>query len=176
MSRIKNNGLSRDCKLSCCGSCSYCNRAVAKERRKTLSVKCTNKICERCFVCKSGRLQKFWQVWLSLGSNPRVVRVHTKGRLFPTLQSKTPPPPPPPLVKVTGHSHYADPVKSKNLKESLQVLIQKQAVEKVLVPSSLAFYNRLFLVPKSNNRWRPILDLSQLNLYLASASFKMETP
>ena len=96
--------------------------------------------------------------------------VHTKGRLFPTLQSKTP------LVKVTGHSHYADPVKSKNLKDSLQALIQKQAVEKVLVTSSLAFYNRLFLVPKPNNRWRPILDLSQLNLYLASASFKMETP
>ena len=73
-------------------------------------------------------------------------------------------------------SHYADPVKNKNLKESLQALIQKQAVEKVLVPSSLAFYNRLFLVPKPNNRWRPILDLSQLNIYLASASFKMETP
>ena len=42
--------------------------------------------------------------------------------------------------------------------------------------SSLAFYNRLFLVPKPNNKWRPILDLSQLNLYLASTSFKMETP
>ena len=41
-------------------------------------------------------------------------------------------------------SHYADPVKNKNLKESLQALIQKQAVEKVLVPSSLAFYNRFW--------------------------------
>ena len=36
--------------------------------------------------------------------------------------------------------------------------------------------NRLFLVPKPNNKWRPILDLCQLNWYLATSSFKMETP
>ena len=116
------------------------------------------------------RLQKFWQVWLSLGSNPRVVSILKQGYSLPFKVR-------PPLSRspVTV-SHYADPVKSKTLKESLQALIQKQAVEKVLVISSLAFYNRLFLVPKPNNRWRPILDLSQLNLYLASASFKMETP
>ena len=49
-------------------------------------------------------------------------------------------------------------------------------VEKVVVKSSLAFYNRLFLVPKPNQKWRPILDLSQLNLYLRTSTFKMETP
>ena len=117
-----------------------------------------------------GRLQKFWQVWFSLGSNPRVVSILKEGYSLP-FKVRPPLSRSPVIV-----SHYADPVKSKNLKESLQALIQKQAVEKVLVPSSLAFYNRLFLVPKPNNRWRPILDLGQLNLYLASASFKMETP
>ena len=30
-------------------------------------------------------------------------------------------------------------------------------------PSSLGFYNCLFLVPKPNNKWYPILDLSALN-------------
>ena len=45
-----------------------------------------------------------------------------------------------------------------------------------MVKSSLAFYNRLFLVPKPNRKWRPILDLSQLNLYLRTSTFKMETP
>ena len=49
-------------------------------------------------------------------------------------------------------------------------------VERVVVRSSLAFYNRLFLVPKPNNRWRSILDLRQLNLYLQLGTFKMETP
>ena len=31
-------------------------------------------------------------------------------------------------------------------------------------------------VPKPTNRWRPILDLSQLNLFLHPGTFKMETP
>ena len=33
-----------------------------------------------------------------------------------------------------------------------------------------------FLVPKPNNRWRPILDLSTLNTFLNTGTFKMETP
>ena len=37
-------------------------------------------------------------------------------------------------------------------------------------------FNRLFLVPKPNNKWRPILDLSKLNLFLKVEKFKMETP
>ena len=45
----------------------------------------------------------------------------------------------------------------------------------MVVKSSLAFFNRLFLVPKPNGTWRPILDLSQLNLFLQSNTFKMET-
>ena len=31
-------------------------------------------------------------------------------------------------------------------------------------------------MPKPNNRWRPILDLSHLNLFLKPGTFKMETP
>ena len=42
--------------------------------------------------------------------------------------------------------------------------------------TSLGFFNRLFLVPKPNNKWRPILDLSNLNFFLKVEKFKMETP
>ena len=42
--------------------------------------------------------------------------------------------------------------------------------------ASLGFFNRLFLVPKPNNEWRPILDLSKLNLSLKAKKFTMETP
>ena len=55
-------------------------------------------------------------------------------------------------------------------------LTRKLVVEKVVVRSSLAFYNCLFLVPKPNRKWRPILDLSQLNVFLNTGTFKMETP
>ena len=106
----RQDGLSRDCKLSC-NSCSYCKRAVTKERRKTLSVEDRNKICERCFVCKSGslcpncqkcpsccqgstcgRLSAKVLAGLALSEFKSKGSVHTKGKVFPTLQSKTPPP------------------------------------------------------------------------------------
>ena len=116
-----------------------------------------------------GHLQTFWQVWLSLGANIRVVSILKEGY---TLPFKVRPPLSRSPVIISG---YTIPTRIRHLKESLQALIQKQAVEKVVVPSSLAFYNRLFLVPKPN-KLRPILDLSQLNLYVVTASFKMETP
>ena len=62
------------------------------------------------------------------------------------------------------------------LREALVNLMRKLVVEKVVVKSSLAFYNHLFLVPKPNRKWRPILDLSRLNLFLNTGTFKMETP
>ena len=116
-----------------------------------------------------GRLQKFWQKWQALGANPRVVSILQEGYM---LRFKIRPPlTHSPLIK----SGYAHPVKSRCLKEALQDLINKLVVERVVVRSSLAFYNRLFLVPKPNNKWRPILDLSQLNVYLQTSTFKMET-
>ena len=54
----------------------------------------------------------------------------------------------PPLTRSpVVQSGYANPVKKRLLKEALQALMQKLVVEKVVVRSSLAFYNRLFLVP-----------------------------
>ena len=103
-------------------------------------------------------------------ANPRVVSVLKDGYSLPFSQR-------PLLTRVPlVHSGYANLTKSRSLKESLLDLIGKRVVEKVVIKSSLAFYNRLFLVPKPNRKWRPILDLSQLNLYLKASSFKMETP
>ena len=111
---------------------------------------------------------KFWQVWLSLGSNPRMVSILQEGYNLPFKMR----PPLSPLVA----SGYANPHKNKCLKEAVQSLIQKKAVEKVMVQSSLAFYNRLFLVAEPLNCWRPILDLSTLNVFLKVDTVKMETP
>ena len=117
-----------------------------------------------------GRLQRFWETWLSLGSNPQVVSILKDGYNLPFKMR-------PPLTRsplIVGG--YANPHRNKYLKEALQSLITKQAVEKVVVRASLAFYNQLFIVPKPNNKWHPILDLSKLNLFLHSETFKMETP
>ena len=177
----------------CCKSCLYCNysRAAAKERPKTWSLSQQNKACRRCFLCKSmsfcpicskcptcchrdqcwGKASELLASLATVGfkSNPSVsvlrdgyslpFRERPQLSRFPLIVSK-----------------YANPTKSKALLEALSSLRQKQAIERVVVKSSLAFYNRLFLVPKPNGKWSPFLDLSKLNLFLATSTFKMETP
>ena len=73
-------------------------------------------------------------------------------------------------------SGYVASHRSQALSEALQALTQKNAIEKVHSQTSLGFYNRLFLVPKPNLKWRPVLDLSALNRFLKVSTFKMETP
>ena len=41
--------------------------------------------------------------------------------------------------------------------------------------NSLGFCSHLFLVPKPGNHWRPVIDLSSLNKFLAIPKFKIET-
>ena len=47
--------------------------------------------------------------------------------------------------------------------ELLHAIIHKNAVEKIQSQTSLAFFNRVFLVTKPNNRLKLILDLNTLN-------------
>ena len=116
------------------------------------------------------RLHKFWEKWAALGVNPKVVSVLKEGYVLP-FRSR------PYLTREpTITSCYVDPHRNSYLLEALHQLLNKNAVELVQNPQSLGFYNRLFLVPKPNNRWRPILDLSKLNNFLKTQTFKMETP
>ena len=73
-------------------------------------------------------------------------------------------------------SCYVNPQRNGYLLEALHQLIDKNAVELVKHKTSLSFFNRHFLVPKPNDKWRPILDLSNLNFFLKKEEFKMETP
>ena len=59
--------------------------------------------------------------------------------------------------------------------DALHTLMENSTVETVTTQKSLGFYNRLFLVPKPNNGWRPILDLSTLNKFLKTEQFNIET-
>ena len=101
-----------------------------------------------------------------MGSSPKVVTTLREGYTLLFRYRRSP----------TVISNYHNPTKQSFLVEALYQLINKNAVEPVENQNSLGFYNRLFLVPKPNNRWRPILDLSTLNTFSNTESFKMETP
>ena len=116
------------------------------------------------------RLQNFWQTWLDLGAGPKVVQILKEGYTLPFRIR-------PRLTRYpTVISHYVNPHRNSYLLEALHQLMDKQAVELVQNQVSLGFYSRLFLVPKPNNKWRPILDLSKLSPFLKVEKFKMETP
>ena len=106
------------------------------------------------------RLQQFWEKGEALASSPKVVTILREGytlpfRFRPNL-TRSP----------TVISKYVNPQRQSHLLEALYQLTNKNAVEPVANQNSLGFYNRLFLVPKPNNRGRPILDLSTLNTFL----------
>ena len=116
------------------------------------------------------RLQNFWTVWSQMGVGPKVVQILKQGYTLP-FQNR------PKLSRFpTVISSYANLHRNSYLLEALQQLIDKNAVERVHNQTSLGFFNRLFLVPKPNNKWRPILDLSKLNHFLKTEKFRMETP
>ena len=60
------------------------------------------------------------------------------------------------------------------LEEVTRAFISKGVVELAPLPSP-GFYSRLFVVWKTSGSWRPVIDLSYLNRFLASSPFEMET-
>jgi hypothetical protein len=54
-----------------------------------------------------------------------------------------------------------DPVRRKFLASAIK---EKAAIEIMSYPKP-GFYSRIFLVPKSENKWRPIIYISALNAY-----------
>ena len=109
----------QDCKLTCCRSCTLCNRAVRKQRHKSLSGSNGNKACETCLLCKSlslcsncskcpsccrrstcGGPSATVLAGLALpGCKPKS-SFNSSGRVQPTLQRETS------SHKVTGHCQW----------------------------------------------------------------------
>ena len=186
----KERDCSFTCKLFCC-KCSFCHRVATKERCKSqlLLYPYRNKACERCFLCRSLEFCNFCHkcpncchtstcrgkasaVLGEMGSSGFESKGshNTERGLHPSLPVQTQP------NQVTnGHKQICQSTKTVP-PFGRTVSADKNAVEPVENQNSLGFYNRLFLVPKPNNRWRPILDLSTMNNFLNTELFKMETP
>ena len=116
-----------------------------------------------------GRLRQFLPEWEKHGSHQLITGLIRDGYKLPFREC-------PNLSRVPCIiSSYAGFDKQNALWTSIQDLLQKGAVEVVHTSENLGFYSRLFLVPKPGNHWRPVIDLSSLNKFLAIPKFKMET-
>ena len=71
-------------------------------------------------------------------------------------------------------SYSPTSIRGKTLEKEVQSLVEKGAVELAPLPSP-GFYSRVFVVMKASGLWRPVIDLSTLNLRVCKTLFKMET-
>ena len=71
-------------------------------------------------------------------------------------------------------SYGPSSIKGIALGKEVQSLLEKGAVELAPLPFP-GFYSRIFVVMKASGSWRPVIDLSTLNLRVHKTPFKMET-
>ncbi len=114
-------------------------------------------------------LQLFWQVWDSKGMDPFIVSMLQKGYVIPFLQTPTLSSKP-----INFPSYQKGSIRHKVLRQAVVEMIDKQVIELVKNPSP-GYYSRLFVVPKKEGKWRPVIDLSPLNKMVDVQHFKMET-
>ena len=137
-------------------------QATTKERLKSLFVKQRKKLkFERCFLCRSiicpkchkcphccsksscrGQTEPALENLAALGASPNAIRVLKEAYSIPFWNR--------PILTRSSViiSGYVNPLGNSYLLEALHALIQKNSVEKVTNQRSLAFFSRLFLVPK----------------------------
>ena len=97
-------------------------------------------------------------MWSDKGANPWVVEVLWWGYRIPFRRAPTLSREP---IPYPGYS--PDSIRGKALEGEVQALLDKGAIELAPLPSP-GFYSRLFVVMKASGAWRPVIDLSLLNL------------
>ena len=116
----------------------------------------------------AGRLSKFSGAWSEIGADPWVMRIIQWGYRIPFVTL------PPLKLQAQETTYPKGSLKWSSLNQSVQELQNKGAIEPA--PLFPGFYSRLFLVRKATGEWRPIIDLSSLNVFVHCPSFTMETP
>ena len=115
-----------------------------------------------------GKLAHYQDHWRKLFlQHPEIVRKVSQGILIAFDDV------PPSLLRYPLHLPSND--KTAGLRHAVQKLQVSQAIEEVMDTTSPGYYSRLFLVPKPDGSFRPIIDLKKLNQFLIVLSFKMET-
>ncbi len=116
-----------------------------------------------------GRLHQFWRVWQSLGVKEEVINILRDGLKWTFMKE--------PQMRNTPWNAQANMKREKEkiMRTVIQTLLQKDAIEVVNNTTTPGHYSILFLRKKTSGEYRPIIDLSELNLLIENHSFKMES-
>ena len=115
-------------------------------------------------IPEGGRLAHFAQNWARITDEEWVLSLVRKGYRIPFLERPILSPDP---------VFFQQPL-SQQMEEEVASLLSKGAVEEI-IPECPGYYSRIFLVPKKNGKLRLIIDLSVLNHFVYTQTFKMET-
>ena len=112
------------------------------------------RLAEQAKIPVGGRLRFFWKEWRNIGASKRIARWFNRGYRLPFLPgaelvarsslTKTCP-------QSLRTSYPEKSEKGRALKEMIETLLEKQAIE-VIDNESLAFYNIVFLRPKPGGK------------------------
>ena len=117
-----------------------------------------------------GCLARFLDVWKRIDADAWSINVLQHGYAPSFAKAR------PPLTRNwRRHESASTPEKSAMLQISVEEMLVKDAVEIVKDKDSLGFYSHMFLVVKKNGKFRPVINLRELNNTLDVPSFKMET-
>ena len=106
-----------------------------------------------------GCLRSFRRDWQIIKCSDSILNIITNGYVLPFISK-------PKLVRAPLiHLGYKALHREQALTSCIQYLLSKNAIERVENVKSLRFYSCLFLVPKPHQRWRPVIDLSRLNIF-----------
>ena len=113
----------------------------------------------------TGRISLFLLNWKALTSDPWVIQTVEKGYIIPLTTT--------PVQQSLPHPPHLSTTEISLLEEEIQMLLEKQAVQKVPA-STKGFYSNMFMVPKKDGGQRPVINLKHLNKFVKSEHFKME--
>ena len=120
-------------------------------------------------VCGGGCLWSYRQAWQEITSDQWVLDIIANG-YGPEFSGSRPP-----LSREWRHLESASPTTMLTLQQEVDLLLAKEAIERVRHPESLGFYSRVFLLPKKNGKLRPVINLRPLNQCILCPHFQMET-
>ena len=115
------------------------------------------------------RLHQFWEKWAAAGASPKVVTVLREGYILPFWFR-------PNLTRSPTVKLLCKSPQNLYLLEVLHQLVNKKCSGTGSSSKIPGVLQQAILVPKPNNRWGPLLDLSPLNTFLNTESLEMEKP